>query len=66
MPLILELVLVGAILFFVFDVWYLVVVALTIWLYVWFTFKVTEWRVEIRRRMNERDTEANQKAVDSL
>jgi ATP-binding cassette subfamily B protein len=65
-PLILELVLVGAILFFVFDVWYLVVVALTIWVYVWFTFKVTEWRVEIRRRMNERDTEANQKAVDSL
>jgi ABC-type transport system involved in Fe-S cluster assembly fused permease/ATPase subunit len=65
-PLILELVLVGAILFFVFDVWYLVVVALTIWVYVWFTFKVTEWRVEIRRRMNDRDTEANQKAVDSL
>jgi ATP-binding cassette subfamily B protein len=65
-PLILELVLVGAILFFVFDVWYLVVVALTIWIYVWFTFKVTEWRVEIRRRMNDRDTEANQKAVDSL
>ncbi len=65
-PLVLELVLVGAILFFVFDVWYLVVVAVTIWLYVWFTFKVTEWRVEIRRRMNERDTDANQKAIDSL
>ena len=45
MPLILELALVGAILFFVFDVWYLVVVAVTIGLYVWFTFKVTEWRV---------------------
>ena len=66
MPLILELVLVGAILFFVFDVWYLVVVAVTIALYVWFTFKVTEWRVQIRERMNERDTDANQKAIDSL
>ena len=44
-PLILELVLVGAILFFVFDVWYLVVVTVTIAVYVWFTFKVTEWRV---------------------
>jgi ATP-binding cassette subfamily B protein len=65
-PLIVELALVAAILFFVFDVWYLVVVAVTIALYVWFTFKVTEWRVQIRRRMNERDTDANQKAIDSL
>ena len=65
-PLILELALVGAILFFVFDVWYLVVVAVTIWLYVWFTFRVTEWRVKIREVMNERDTDANQKAIDSL
>ena len=56
----------AAILFFVFDVWYLVVVAVTIWLYVWFTFKLTEWRLAIRARMNERDTDANQKAVDSL
>ena len=31
-----------------------------------FTFKVTEWRVSIRRRMNEADTAANQKAIDSL
>ena len=41
-------------------------VAVTIWLYVWFTFRVTEWRVAIRARMNERDTDANQKAIDSL
>jgi ATP-binding cassette subfamily B protein len=65
-PLILELALVAAILFVVFDVWYLAVVAVTIALYVWFTFRVTEWRVAIRKRMNERDTEANQKAIDSL
>jgi ATP-binding cassette subfamily B protein len=65
-PLILELALVAAILFWVFDAWYLVVVAVTIVLYVWFTFKVTEWRVAIRKRMNERDTDANQKAIDSL
>jgi ABC-type multidrug transport system fused ATPase/permease subunit len=38
----------------------------TIALYIWFTFKVTEWRVKIRREMNEQDTDANQKAVDSL
>jgi ATP-binding cassette subfamily B protein len=34
----------------------------TIAVYVWFTFRVTEWRVQIRKRMNERDTDANQKA----
>jgi ATP-binding cassette subfamily B protein len=66
LPLVLELALVAAIFFFVFDVWYLVVVAVTIVLYVWFTFRVTEWRVAIRKRMNERDTDANQKAIDSL
>ncbi len=66
LPLILELLLIAGILFFVFDVWYLVVVMVTITLYVWFTFKVTEWRVQIRKRMNERDTDANQKAIDSL
>jgi ATP-binding cassette subfamily B protein len=65
-PLVLELVLVAGILFFVFDVWYLVVVAVTIAVYVWFTFKVTELRLEIRKRLNERDTDANQKAIDSL
>ncbi|MDA5094359.1 ABC transporter ATP-binding protein/permease [Aliiroseovarius sp. KMU-50] len=65
-PLILELVMISAILFFVFDVWYLAVVVGTIWAYVTFTFKVTEWRVKIRKEMNEQDTDANQKAIDSL
>ncbi|THD72704.1 ABC transporter ATP-binding protein/permease [Thalassobius vesicularis] len=65
-PLILELALVGAILFWMFDVWYLVVVAVTIAAYVKFTFAVTEWRVKLRRQMNEQDTDANQKAIDSL
>ncbi|TMM54249.1 ABCB family ABC transporter ATP-binding protein/permease [Sulfitobacter sabulilitoris] len=65
-PLILELILIGIILTVLFDVWYLVVVAVTIALYVWFTFAVTEWRVKLRREMNEQDTDANQKAIDSL
>lgn len=65
-PLVLELLMVGGILYFVFDVWYLVVVVATIWAYVWFTFKVTEWRVKIRKQMNDEDTDANQKAIDSL
>ena len=65
-PLILELALVGIILAWVFDIYYLLVVAVTIALYVWFTFAVTEWRVKLRRQMNDSDTDANQKAIDSL
>ncbi|GFE52053.1 metal ABC transporter permease [Roseobacter cerasinus] len=65
-PLILELMLVGIILAAVFDIWYLAVVAVTIALYVWFTFAITEWRVKQRREMNAQDTDANQKAIDSL
>ena len=65
-PLALELLMVAVILWWVFDFWYLAVVVLTIAIYIWFTFAVTEWRVRIRRRMNERDTDANQKAIDSL
>ncbi len=65
-PLILQLLMIAAVLFFSFDVWYLVVVAVTIGLYVWFTFAVTEWRVKIRKEMNDQDTDANQKAIDSL
>jgi len=65
-PLILELLLTGIILALVFDVSYLVVLSVTIAVYIWFTFKVTEWRVRIRKEMNDQDTDANQKAIDSL
>ena len=65
-PLILELILV-AVIFAVFFGWkYAAVVIVTIGLYVWFTFTVTEWRVKLRREMNNQDTDANQKAIDSL
>ena len=65
-PLILELLMIAVILTILFDVWYTAVVAVTIALYVWFTFAVTEWRVKLRRQMNDQDTDANQKAIDSL
>ena len=65
-PLILELAMVAAIFFFAFSGWYFLVIVGTIAVYVWFTFAVTEMRVKIRIRMNEKDTDANQKAVDSL
>jgi ATP-binding cassette, subfamily B, heavy metal transporter len=65
-PLILELMMIAVVLLWLFDVWYLVIVAVTIGLYIWFTFAVTEWRVKLRREMNDQDTDANQKAIDSL
>ena len=65
-PLILELSMVSGIFAWVFGWQYAAVVIVTITLYVWFTFKVTEWRVKLRREMNDQDTDANQKAIDSL
>ncbi len=65
-PLVLELLLIGLVMLILFDAWYLAAIMVTIGFYVWFTFAVTEWRVRIRRVMNDQDTDANQKAVDSL
>lgn len=65
-PLILELSMVSIIFAVVFGWQYAAVVVVVIAIYVAFTFKVTEWRVAIRREMNAQDTDANQKAIDSL
>ncbi|OCJ06618.1 metal ABC transporter permease [Agrobacterium sp. 13-626] len=45
---------------------YLAITAVTVWLYIWFTVKASDWRISIRRTMNESDTDANTKAIDSL
>ena len=45
---------------------YVAVVAVTVWLYTWFTVKASNWRIDIRRDMNDSDTDANTKAIDSL
>ena len=65
-PLVLELLMIAILLYVMLDIRYLAVIFLTIGVYVWFTFKVTEWRVKLRKKMNEQDTDAAQKAVDSL
>src|SRR5213078_2412205 len=65
-PTILEVGLIVAVLLFQFDWRYVLIILATIVLYMWFTYSATEWRIGIRRRMNESDTEANTKAVDSL
>jgi ABC-type transport system involved in Fe-S cluster assembly fused permease/ATPase subunit len=45
---------------------YLAITAVTVWLYIWFTVRASDWRISIRRTMNESDTDANTKAIDSL
>ena len=65
-PTIVEFALVLAVLMFEFDWRYAVTVAAMISLYLWFTVRATDWRIKIRRTMNESDTEANTKAIDSL
>jgi ATP-binding cassette subfamily B protein len=65
-PTIVEFALVIAVFAIEFDWRYVVTVTVMIVIYLWFTVKATQWRMEIRRRMNESDTDANAKAVDSL
>ncbi|HRD78945.1 MAG TPA: ABC transporter ATP-binding protein/permease, partial [Hyphomicrobiaceae bacterium] len=66
LPTAVELLLVLGILLWVFDWRYVLLVVAMITAYLWFTFAATEWRVKIRRTMNESDSDANTKAIDSL
>jgi ABC-type transport system involved in Fe-S cluster assembly fused permease/ATPase subunit len=66
LPTLVEVALVAGVLFFQFDWRYVLVILVTVTVYMAFTYYATEWRIEIRRRMNESDTEANTKAIDSL
>jgi len=65
-PTIIELVLVSVIFAYAFNIWYAVVTFTMVVIYIVFTFAITEWRTRFRREMNDLDTEANTKAVDSL
>lgn len=65
-PTLLEILLVTGILYTKFGLKYAVVTFVTVGLYVYFTFSITNWRTKFRKQMNERDTEANTKAIDSL
>ena len=65
-PTIVELALIAAVLLWQFDWRYVAVVLVTVALYMAFTYYATEWRIGIRRRMNDSDNDANTKAIDSL
>jgi len=65
-PTLLEILLVSTILWRRYDVRFAAVTLATIVCYVAWTIGITQWRVRFRREMNERDGEANTKAIDSL
>jgi ATP-binding cassette, subfamily B, heavy metal transporter len=65
-PTALELALVAGLLLYYFDWRYVAIVIVTVAVYMWFTFAASEWRIAIRREMNDSDTDANTKAIDSL
>jgi ATP-binding cassette, subfamily B, heavy metal transporter len=65
-PTVVEVTLLMAVLLWQFDWRYVVVTMITVVVFMYYTYVATEWRIEIRRKMNESDTEANTKAIDSL
>ncbi|MFH1341551.1 MAG: ABC transporter ATP-binding protein/permease [Pseudomonadota bacterium] len=65
-PTVVEVTLLMAVLLWQFDWRYVLVTLITVVIFMYYTYVATEWRIEIRRRMNESDTEANTKAIDSL
>jgi ABC-type transport system involved in Fe-S cluster assembly fused permease/ATPase subunit len=65
-PTIVEVTLVAGVMLYYFDWRYVLATMLIVVVYMYYTYIATEWRIDIRRRMNESDTEANTKAIDSL
>ncbi|KJC55828.1 metal ABC transporter permease [Bradyrhizobium sp. LTSPM299] len=65
-PTIVEVGLLSAVLLWQFDWRYVLAVLITVVVFMYFTYIATQWRIEIRRKMNDSDTEANTKAIDSL
>jgi ATP-binding cassette, subfamily B, heavy metal transporter len=65
-PTVVEFALTAGIVWHQFGFSYVVVIAVTVALYVWFTIRASDWRISIRREMNDSDTDAHSKAIDSL
>src|SRR5262245_33119536 len=65
-PTVIELALIVAVLLYQFDWRYVAVTLAMVALYMAYTYLATEWRIAIRRKMNDSDSDANTKAIDSL
>ena len=65
-PTVIELLLIGGILWALFGFAYTAITIVTIALYVWLTFVITAWRTRIRREMNDAENDIGSRTVDSL
>jgi len=65
-PTLLEITMVSVILLINYDAWFGIITFITVICYIAFSLFVTEWRLRFRRQMNELDSTANTRAVDSL
>ncbi|MEM7067815.1 MAG: ABC transporter ATP-binding protein/permease [Pseudomonadota bacterium] len=65
-PTVLEFALMAIVIWYWFDFRYVLIIVIMVWTYTWFTVRASDWRINIRRDMNENDTDANSKAIDSL
>jgi ATP-binding cassette, subfamily B, heavy metal transporter len=66
MPTIVEFAFVNVVLFYEFDWRYVAIIFVTVAGFLGYTYAATQWRINIRRKMNESDSDANTKAIDSL
>lgn len=66
LPTLIEFCLVLGYFAYAYDVWFAAITLVALVLYIGFTVVVTEWRTHFRRTMNDMDSKANQKAIDSL
>ncbi len=66
LPTLLEMTLVGVIMVTKYDIWFAIITLGTLIVYIVSTIVITEWRTKFRRAMNEMDSRASTKAIDSL
>ncbi|WP_417448908.1 ABC transporter transmembrane domain-containing protein [Kordiimonas sp.] len=66
LPTLLEIALISSIFWAKFGFYYALITFVCLASYIYFTVTVTDWRLKFRREMNDEDTKANTKAVDSL
>ncbi|MDE1981813.1 MAG: ABC transporter ATP-binding protein/permease [Betaproteobacteria bacterium] len=65
-PTLVEMLMVAGILGWKYDLWFALITLVTLIIYIALTVVITEWRTNFRRRMNELDSKANSRAIDSL
>jgi len=66
LPTLVEVILIAGILLKQYNVWFVVITFVSVIAYIFFTFRITEWRMKYRVKMNASDSKANTQAIDSL